>query len=71
MTNPLEALNSVAGSQVTDYSEGGRISLWRQALFASRLRIIFCNSDLDKSTTVCKVEDPEAFSKPFLEGVRP
>jgi hypothetical protein len=26
---------------------------------------VFCSSDLDKSTTVCKVGDPEVSPKPF------
>ena len=27
--------------------------------------VTFCNSDLDKSTTICKREDLEVFPKPF------
>ena len=34
-------------------------------LYLLAQKFVFCNSDLDKSTTVCKVGDLEVSSKPF------
>ena len=36
-------------------------------LYLLTQKLVFCNSNLDKSTTVCKVGDLEVFPKAFLD----
>jgi len=42
---------------------------WRRplALYLLAQNLVFCNSDLDKLTTVCKVGDLEVFPTAFLD----